>query len=230
MRPDIVEWVARVPAEDGTPLIVCEHRDPAPSDPQLWVFREKAPNRLEQRWSGTLQSSEIDELVGRLRERHPVWLGAIDTCHPAPSRRFRLVWTLAPAPCRLYTRRRLAVHVEPTGATRHRLRRRERVAVPESSVVEGWISSDWTWSGISLKGDRGEEAEIFRLKGAGLFAQFLIMYDGIDLMMDTWWLDGVVPRVAEVLGLPWRIVDYTETPPKVVQESATAAAPVPTGE
>ena len=45
------------------------------------------------------------------------------------------------------------------------------------------------------------------------------MYDGIDLMVDTGWLDRVVPRVAEVLGLEWRVVDYTKTPSNVERQS-----------
>ena len=55
--------------------------------------------------------------------------------------------------------------------------------------------------------------------------QFLLMYDGIDLMVDTSWLDFVVPRVAEVFGVPWKIVDYTDTPPQVSRQSGPPAAP-----
>ena len=129
-----------------------------------------------------------------------------------------MVYTFPPAPCRIYTRRGLAAAVEPAVATRYQPRPR-RIAVRSSSVVEGWISRDWAHSGISLTGDAGEREELVRLKNAGLFDQFLLMYDGIDLMMDTNWLDRVVPAVAEVLGLEWRIVDYTETPPKVERQS-----------
>lgn len=224
MRPEVAEWVDRVGPEEGVPLIACDCSSPSPGDGTawLWVFRENARRRLTQCWAGVLTRPEIDELVVRLRERHSVWRGAIESVHPPPWRWFRLVWTLPPAPCRIYIRRGLAVEVEPTVVKRRLPRRCEQLPVPPSSVVEGWISADWRYSGISLKLPRGEEAEVFRVKNAGRLTQFLAMYDGIDLMVDTWWLDGVVPRVAEVLGLPWKIVDYTVTPPRVDRESGPA--------
>lgn len=227
MKTKIVELVDRVRPQGGTPLIVCVCPSPTPPGETawLWVFRETAPNRLQQRWAGVLMRPEIDEFVSRLRERDSVWLGGIDTLHGPPSRRFRLVWTLSPAPCRIYTRRGLAIEVESAVVTRHLFRRREQFAVRPSSVVEGWISRDWICAGISVRGNGGEEWEVVRLKNQGLFMQFLLMYDGIDLMVDTGWLDGVVPRVAEVLGAGWKVVDFTVTPPKIVRQSGPAPAP-----
>jgi hypothetical protein len=223
MRPDI-GWVDRLRSQGDSCVLVCEYPDATSREEatRLWVF-EITPDRLRQRFAGALARPELEELVGRLRERRPVWLGCVESLHPPPSRRWRLVWTLPPAPCRIYLRRGGVIHVEPGGVSRHLARRREQVDVSSPSFVEGWIGSDWIHAGISLKRHAGEEAEIVRLKNAGLFTQFLLMYDGIDLMVDTSWLDGVVPRVAEVLGVGWRIVDYTVTPPKLVGEGATAS-------
>jgi hypothetical protein len=223
MTPDTAAWVDRLRTQGDSSLLVCEYLDGAPRDEEtrLWVF-ETAPNRLRQRWAGALARPEFDELVGRLRQRHLVWLGCVESLHPPPSRRFRLVWTLPPAPCWIYLRRGGAVHLEPTGMTRHLWRRRAHVDVSSPSVVEGWIRSDWACAGITLMRHGGEAAEIVRFEHAGLFTQFLLAYDGIDLLVDTRWLDGVVPRVADVLGVGWKIVDYTVTPPKLVQESQTA--------
>jgi hypothetical protein len=100
----------------------------------------------------------------------------------------------------------------------------DKTAVRFVSHVEGWISPDWTDAGITLKGRGSEEWEVIRLKNEGPFVHFLLMYDGIDLMMDTGWLDRVVPRVADVFGVAWRIVDYTVTPPKIDRQSESAAA------
>lgn len=221
MKTNFGELVDILRPQTGMPLIVCDCPSPTAADGTawLWVFRENSRNRLRQCWAGVLTRPEIDEFVGRLRERGTVWLGTIDARHAPPCRWFRLAWTLPPAPCRIYTRRGLAVEVEPSVVTKHHFWRRERFAVQPSSVVEGWISRDWIYAGISLKGAAGEEWEVVRKKGAGLFTQFLLMYDGIDLMVDTGWLYGVVPRVAEVLGAPWKIVDYTATPPKVDRQS-----------
>jgi hypothetical protein len=226
MKASVAEAIDRVRPQAGVPLIVCDCRHPTSQDgpAPLWIFRERAPNRLRQRWSGVLTRPEADELVQRLRQQTSIWMGGIDSYHDPPSRRFRLVWTLPPAPCRIYTRRGLAVDVEPALVTRRLSWRRERFAVPSSSVVEGWIRADWTCSGICLKGPAGEESEILRVKNANLFEQFLLMYDGIDLMIDVDWLERVVPRVAEVLGLAWRIVDFTAAPPKIVGEGAPAPA------
>jgi hypothetical protein len=232
MKRNIAELVDRVRPQAGMPLIVCECPSPTPPDETawLWVFRENAANQLQQRWAGVLTRPEIDEFVSRLREQDSVWLGGIDTHHGPPSKRFRLVWTLPPAPCRIYTRRGLAIDAESPVVTRHLFWRREQFAVQSSSVVEGWISRDWTHSGISLNGDGGEEWEVVRLKNAGPFMQFLLMYDGIDLLVDTGWLDRVVPRVAEVLGAGWKIVDFTVTPPEILRQSGPALAPATSNE
>jgi hypothetical protein len=184
----------------------------------LWVFRENARHRLQQLWAGALSRREIDELADVLRRENPVWLGGIDTRHAPPSKRFRLVWTLPPEPCRIYTRRGLASEVGPATVTRHGPWRRQRTAVPSVSHVEGWIASDWIHAGITLKGRAGEDWEVIRLENEGRFTQFLLMYDGIDLLIDTGWLDRVVPRVAGVFGVAWRIVDYTVTPSAIVRQ------------
>ena len=227
MKTNVVGAIDRIRPQAGIPLIVCDCPSPTPQDGTvwLWVFHEDAPNRLQQRWAGVLTHPEIDELVSRLREQTSIWIGGIDTYHGPPSQRFRLVWTRPPAPCRIYTRRGLAVDVEPGLVTRRLVRRRERFAVPASSVVEGWIRRDWTCAGISLKGRGGEESEFVRVKNAGHFMQFLLMYDGIDLMVDVGWLERVVPRVAEVLGVGWKIVDFTVAPPSIVREGGPAPAP-----
>lgn len=215
---NLAEVVERLRVRADTPLILCSCTS---SDPQafwVWAFEENDNKRLKTRWSGVLRRSEFDEVADVLRPHRSVWLGGIDTRHPPPSRWFRMVYTLPPAPCRIYTRRGLVAGVEPVAAIRYSPRL-EQIAVQPSSVVEGWISHDWRHAGVSLVGDSGSREEIVRLSNAGLFDQFLLMYDGIDVMMDTMWLDGVVPRVAEVLGLEWRVVDYTKTPPKVERQS-----------
>lgn len=215
---NLAEVVERLRVRADTPLILCSCTSPDLKTVWVWALEENAKKRLKTRWSGVLRLSEFDELAGVLRQHRSVWLAGIDTRHPPPSRWFRMVYTLPPAPCRIYTRRGLVAGVEPAAATRC-LPRLKQIAVQSSSVVEGWISHDWIHAGISLVGDAGAREELVRLTNAGLFNQFLLMYDGIDLMMDTRWLDGVVPRVAEVLGLEWRVVDYTKTPPKVERQS-----------
>src|SRR5262245_50012892 len=223
----LVELADRIRSQADTRLILGEcPSHTAPNDAvSLWVFRERAEHRLEQLWAGELSRPEIDELADVLRRENSVCLGGIDSRHAPPSKRFRLLWTLPPAPCRIYTRRGLASEVEPAIVTRHGLRRRQQHAVRSVSHVEGWIGPDWTHAGITLKGRAGEEWEVIRLRNEGLFMQFLIMYDGIDLMMDTSWLDRIVPRVAEVFGVAWHFVDHTVTPPEIVRQSEPPAVP-----
>ena len=209
-------------------LIACQCGSPTAPDTTawLWVFDEDAASRLHLRRAEVAARTEVAELVRELHQRREpedaVWPGGIDTYHAPPSKRFRLVWTLPPAPCRIYTRRGLAACAERGVVTRHRRGRHEQLAVRSSSVVEGWIGSDWGHAGISVKGDTGEAWEVIRLKNAGPFLRFLLMYDGIDLMVDTAWLDRVTPRVADVLGVEWRIVDHTVTPPEVTRQGARA--------
>lgn len=211
---NLAEVAERLLVRIDTPLILCSSKSPDLKSLWVWALEENATNRLKTRWSGVLRPSEFDELAGLLRRHRSVWIAGIDTRHPPPSRMFRMVYTFPPAPCRIYTRRGLIAAVEPAIATRY-LPRLKQIAVGFSDALEGWISPDCTHAGISLVGDAGAREELVHLKNAGLFDQFLLMYEGIDLMMDTDWLDRVVPRVAEVLGLKWRIVDYRETPSKV---------------
>lgn len=215
---NLVEVVERLRVRADTPLILCSSTSPDLKTVWVWALEENATNRLKTRWSGVLRPSEFDELGGMLRQHRSVWLAGIDTRHPPPSRWFRMVYTRPPAPCRIYTRRGLVADVEPAAATRY-LPRLKQIAVQPPRVVEGWISQDWIHAGISLVADAGAREELVHLTNASLFNQFLLMYDGIDLMMDTGWLDRVVPRVAEVLGLEWRVVDYTKTPSKVERQS-----------
>jgi len=78
--------------------------------------------------------------------------------------------------------------------------------------VEGWIT--WSGSGIRLKLEQSgsDDAELIRSGHPGAWLGY---YDGVDLMVDTGWLDFLVPRVAKVLEVGWSIVDYTESPPAV---------------
>ena len=232
MKTNVVELLDRIRPQAGARLILCVCPCTTPRDETawVWVFRENARGRLKQLWSGVLDRSESDEVASVLERENSVWLGDIDTLHDPPSRRFRLVWTLPPAPCRIYTRRGLITEVESAVVTRHLFWRRKQSPMQSWSVVEGWIGRDWRYAGISLKGHGGEEWEVVRIKNEGLFTQVLLMYDGIDLMVDTFWLDRVVPRVAEVFGLGWKIVDYTVTPPKIDLQGGPELAPATSNE
>jgi len=223
---NVVELASRLRSQAATQLILCKVPSPTPSDgtASVWVFGERAEGRLKQLWAGVLERAEGDTLADELGREKSLWLGGIDILHSPPSKRFRLVWTRPPAPCRIYTRRGLASETIPGSVTRHGFWGGHRQAVRAVSHVEGWISSDWMCAGITLNGHSNEQWEVIRLKNPGLFMQFLLMYDGIDLMVDTSWLDFVVPRVAEVFGVPWKIVDYTDTPP-LTRQSGTPAAP-----
>ena len=226
MSTNVVELADRIRSQAATQLILCRCTSPTPADGTawVWVFRESDACRLERLWAGVLDRAEGDRLADQLSRGNPLWLGGIDCRHAPPSRRFRLVLTLPPAPCRIYTRRGLAVEAGPAFVTRHDSRRCQQQAVRPVSHVEGWIGPDWTYAGITVKGPGNEAWEVIRLKNEGPFIRFLLAYDGIDLMMDTAWLDSVVPRVAEVLGVAWKIVDYTDTPPAIVRQSGPPAA------
>ena len=210
---NVVEVVDSIRSRATGPLIVCQSPDPSHGKTAwLWVFHETPNGRLERLWAGLLEHSDANEVMARLREERGLWLCAIDTYHLPPSKRFRLVWTLPPAPCRIYTRRGLQCDVE---RSRVRLRgfwgTRER-ALSGVERVEGWIT--WSRSGIRLKLEQqgSDDVELIRSGHPGAWLGY---HDGIDLMVDTGWLDLLVPRVAEVLDVGWSIVDYTESPPAV---------------
>jgi len=122
-----------------------------------------------------------------------------------------MVCTLPPAPCRIYTRRGMKCAVEHSRVRVRGFWGTRELTLSGVERVEGWIT--WSRSGIRLKLERsGSDAEVIRL---GHPAAWLGYYDGIDLMVDTGWLDFLVPRVAAVLDVGWSIVDYTESPPAV---------------
>jgi len=227
MNMNVVELASRLRSQAATQLILCKFPRPAPSDGTawVWVFGESAGGRLKQLWAGVLERAEGDTLADELGREKSLWLGGIDILHAPPSKRFRLVWTRPPAPCRIYTRRGLASETAPGSVTRHGFWSGHRQAVRAVSHVEGWISSDWMCAGITLNGQDNEQWEVIRLRNPGRFMQFIMMYDGIDLLVDTSWLNFVVPRVAEVFGVPWKIVDYTDTPPQITRQSGPPAAP-----
>src|SRR5262245_12566471 len=225
MNMNVVELASRLRSQAATQLILCKFPSPMPSDGTawVWVFDESDGGRLKQLWAGVLERAEGDTLADELGREKSLWLGGIDILHAPPSKRFRLVWTRPPAPCRIYTRRGLARETIPGSVTRDGFWGGHRQAVRAVSHVEGWISSDWMCAGITLNGHGKEQWEVIRLKNPGLFMQFLLMYDGIDLMVDTSWLDFVVPRVAEVFGVPRKAGGYLGRPPRHRQSGAPAA-------
>lgn len=196
------------------PLIVCQYADHTSRGKAawLWVFHEHANGRLKRLWAGLLSHSDVDEITNRLRGERGLWLGAIDTYHDPPSNWFRLVWTLPPAPCRIYTRRGMRCDVERSRVRVRGFWRTRELTLSGVERVEGWIT--WNRSGIRLKLEQhgSDDVELIRSGHPGAWVGY---YDGIDLMVDTGWLDSLVPRVAEVLDVGWSIVDYTESPPAV---------------
>src|SRR5262245_32034067 len=228
METNVVELVDSIRTRAGSPLIVCEHPEPEPRAgfACVWVFRETPRGRLEQPWAGVLGRAEIDELVRLLRETHTVWRGGIDTYHFPSSRRFRLVSTLPPAPCRVYGRRGMKCEVERS-RIRVRGRGRTRELVPSGTErVEGWFT--WWRSGIRLASARpgGEPVQLVRVGHPGAWLGY---HDGIDPMVDTSWLEVLVPRIAAVLDASWSIVDLTESPPAVRHGERAPDAPVGDG-
>ena len=209
---NIVELADSIRSRGTTPLIVCQCPDHTSSGKAawLWVFHEIAKGRLEQLWAGLLNHSEADEITNLLRGERGLWLGVINTYHNPPSKRFRMVYTLPPAPCRIYTRRGVKCDVERSRVRVRGLWRTRELTLSGAERVEGWMT--WSRSGIRLKRSGSDDAELIRL---GHPAAWLGYYDGIDLMVDTGWLDFLVPRVAAVLDVGWSIVDYTESPPAV---------------
>jgi hypothetical protein len=100
---------------------------------------------------------ELPEFADVLRRENSVWLGGIDTRHLPPSKRFRLVWTLPPTPCRIYTRRGLATEVEPAIVTRHGCRRdrQDRGAVREPCRGLDQPRLDGCWNHVEGPRERG---------------------------------------------------------------------------
>lgn len=213
-KTNVIELANLIRSRATGPLIVCQSADHTSRGKAawLWVFRENAKGRLVQLWAGLLNRSEVDEITIRLRVERELWLGAIDTYHLPPCKWFRLVWTLPPAPCRIYTRRGVTCDVERSRVRVRDFWRTRELALSGVERVEGWIN--WSRSGIRLKLEPygSNDAELIRSGHPGAWLGY---YDGIDLMVDTDWLDSVVPRVAEVLDVGWSIVDYTESPPAV---------------
>ena len=213
-KVNVLELAASIRSRTAEPLIVCQCPDHASHGEAvwLWVFHEIAKSRLERLWAGLLSRSEVDEITDRLRGERSLWLGAIDTYHLPPSNWFRLVWTLPPAPCRIYTRRGMKFEIERSRIRVRGLWRTRERTLSGVERVEGWI--DWSRSGIRLKLEPSGSAdlELIRSRHPGAWLGY---YDGIDLMVDTGWLDMLVPRIAEVLDVGWSIVDDTESPPAI---------------
>ncbi|HKQ18133.1 MAG TPA: hypothetical protein VJW75_00170 [Candidatus Eisenbacteria bacterium] len=221
---NVVGLVDSIRSRAGEPLIVCQCADPTSPDKVawMWVFHETASRRLKQLWAGLVNHSEADEIRHRLQAERGLWLGAIDCYHPPPSNWFRLVWTLPPAPCRIYTRRGMRCDVERSRVRVRGFWRTHELPLTGVERVEGWFN--WSRSGIRLKFEQHPSADLELIR-SGHPGAWLGYYDGIDLMVDTDWLDSLVPRVAEVLDVGWSIVDYTESPPAVRTSEITQPSP-----
>src|SRR5262245_16305803 len=182
MNMNVVELASRLRSQAATQLILCKFPSPTPSDgtASVWVFGESAGGRLKQLWAGVLERAEGDALADELGREKSLWLGGIDILHAPPSKRFRLVWTRPPAPCRIYTCRGLASETAPESVTRHGFWGGDRQSVRAVSHVEGWISSDWMCAGITVNGQGNEQWEVIRLKNTGLLMQFILMSDRLD--------------------------------------------------
>lgn len=50
--------------------------------------------------------------------------------------------------------------------------------------------------------------------------------DGFDDSLDRTWLAEVTPRVAEVLGVAWSVIDYSAKPPEIFGSSSAATESV----
>ena len=213
-KANVVELADSIRSRATGPLIVCRCPDHTSSGKAawLWVFQENSKHRLERLWAGLLSRSEVDEITNLLRGERGLWLGVIDTHHLPPSKRFRLLWTLPPAPCRIYTRRGMTCDVERSRVRVRGFWRIRDLTLSGVERVEGWVT--WSRSGIRLTSGRSgsDDVELIRSGHPGAWLGY---YDGIDLMVDTDWLDVLVPRVAAVLDVGWSIVDYTESPPAV---------------
>ncbi len=198
----------------GAKLITSVHTDHRRRDEAVWlyVYRENARRRLKPLWCGVLTRPEVEEIKSLLSRTNTTWHGSMDTYAWPGDPRFRILCTLAPAPCLLYRRRGPTCEVDPAGVTRYGMWRTQRVSAMGVERVEGWFT--WIASGIKLKRGVGQDTGIIRSGHPGVWLGY---HDGIDLMIDTDWLEVVTPRVAEVLGVNWSIVDYTETPPVVTK-------------
>jgi len=224
---NVVELAGSIRSRATAPLIVCQCPDHTSHGKAvwLWVFRENAKSRLQQLWAGLLNHLEVEEITNLLRREPGLWPGTIDTYHHPPCRWFRLVWTSPPAPCRVYTMRGMKCDVERSRVRVRGFWRTRELSLSGVERVEGWIT--WSRSGIRLKRSRsdGDDAELIRSGHPGAWLGY---YDGIDLMVDTDWLDLLVPRIADVLDVGWSIVDHTESPPAVRNsERAGDGAPEP---
>jgi hypothetical protein len=213
-KANVVELANSIRSRATGPLIVCQCPDHTSQGKAawVWVFHENAKSRLQQLWAGLLNHPDIDEITNLLRGERGLWPGVNNTYHLPPSRWFRLVWTMPPAPCRIYTRRGITCEVERSRVRVRGFWRTRELALFGLKRVEGWIH--WSRSGIRLKieGSGRGDMELIRSGHPGAWLGY---YDGIDLMVDTGWLDVLVPRVAEVLDVGWSIVDHTESPPAV---------------
>jgi hypothetical protein len=219
MKINVLELAEQLrPQSIDTPVIVGEcfwHR-PRDKTAWVWVFEASSNSRLKFLWSGVLARPEIASIQVELAQTNSVWHALLDKDAFEGSRRTRLLWTLAPAPCRVYKRRRLKLEVEPSHVTAYGFWGRRQTAIVSVSSVEGWVSRGGGTAGITLRQNGRRDFRILRVMN-NLFAQeFDVTYDAIDLWNDAAWLEHVTQRVAGVFDAPWSIVDYTATPPVVV--------------
>jgi hypothetical protein len=148
-------------------------------------------------WNGFVPRERVRALRDALAERNAIWPGELDFMFAT---RWTLAWTHAPAPLRVWDRRRERVALD--GGT---LRvRRTTLAASDLRSVDVWLANGWVTRGVSIvASSRAEPIVVARQRD--LFASIDPTYDALNLGADASWAVALGRRLASALNVPCTI-------------------------
>lgn len=148
-------------------------------------------------WDRFYATSAIDALRGALAAyAFEVWPGELDTMYATG---FSFVWTVPPAPLRVYDREGL-VAARRDGDI-ELFRANTRVRVGDVARFVGWLSADWVSRGVSLELRTGERVVVAETKEWA--ASVDPTYDGIDVLCDAAWVASLGKALARGIGVEY---------------------------
>ena len=190
----------------GTVIIARDEERPSCG---TWIVRvDRSRPRVV--FHDVLDDAECDTLARSLRDVASVWDGQLKASYVLrPS--IQLIWTLSPAPFRLYRRSHLlASACQDQLLVTRRFRRTCEIARGEIKSVESWMSPDGFFSGVSFVLSQSFKLRLVRVFNAhAIWGVVTFPYNqfGVEHIDEIWWAGRLGKRLAEHLDVPWQFYD-----------------------
>jgi hypothetical protein len=193
--PSEVAKAVRAEIEGGTVIVGAGQFSPWSGHDRVGVLRVDGAGEPALVYDAFHPRAEIEPIRDALSAFVQVWPGEFDMMYATL---WKLAWTVAPAPFRLYEREGIACLVEG-GVVR--IGSRTEVPVAEIASVLGWADGDAVLRGVDLVRRSGERVCVAAEEE--LAASIDPTYDRLDLMFDASWVPALGRALAAAIGVTY---------------------------